>query len=59
MRSHLVHIAKAQVPNRFQLIHLAAAITRAFHKPGKQCIGKTINQAFERIAAQGEREGDE
>lgn len=57
MRSHLVHLAKEQMPNRFELIHLTARITRAFHKP-KNCIGVTINEALERIAAQ-EREGGE
>lgn len=57
MRSHLVYLAKAQVPNYFLLIHLTARTTRAFHKP-KNCIGKTINQALERIAAQGEKMND-
>lgn len=55
MRSHLVHTAKAQVPNNFELIHMAARITRAFHKPGKQCVGKSINEALERIAAKGDK----
>lgn len=60
MRSHLVHAAKEQVPNQFLLIHLAAKTARAFHKPNS-CIGKSINQALERIAqlsAPGEREGE-
>ena len=51
MRSTLVHLATKQVPSRFELVALASKVTRRFHKPST-CIGTTINEALERIAAQ-------
>lgn len=56
MRSHLVHIATEQVPNRFELIHVTAEAVRLFHRPDKRTISQSINEALERIAAQGEKE---
>ena len=57
MRSHLVYLAKAQMPNRFELVRVAAWLARGIHKPNT-CLGASINQALERIAASGEREGE-
>lgn len=56
MRSHLVFVAKEQVPNRFELIHVTAKAVRLFHRPDKRTIGQSINEALERIAAQETKE---
>ncbi len=48
MRSHLVYVAKQQVPNRFELVCMAARAARIIHEPGN-LIGTSINHALLRI----------
>jgi hypothetical protein len=46
MRSELVAQAQAPVRNRYQLVHVAATLTRRFHRAGKDRVPETINRSL-------------
>jgi hypothetical protein len=52
MRSELVTAAVPAVRNRFLLVHVASVITRKFHRPSKERVQDSINNA---LAGIGER----
>jgi hypothetical protein len=50
MRSELVFQALAQVPNPFQLCHLASKASRGFYHPTMVSSPRAINEALEMVA---------
>lgn len=46
MRSELVTQAVVPVRNRFVLVHVASVITRKFHRPSKERVQDSINNAL-------------
>ncbi|WP_263355213.1 DNA-directed RNA polymerase subunit omega [Acidicapsa acidisoli] len=50
MRTELTFKALASMPNRYQLVQLAAKATRALHRPNTR-VQDTMNDALERLSA--------
>jgi hypothetical protein len=50
MRTELTFKAIACLPNRYQLVQLAAKATRALHRPNTR-VQDTMNDALERLSA--------
>jgi hypothetical protein len=46
MRSELVSQAQSPVRNRYQLVHVASALTRRFHRPGQERVQESINRSL-------------